>query len=177
MALLVQQVQTGNAGANPIEFVEQSTGEWTLRFLLLSLAATPVAQILKSAWPIRLRRMVGLYAFFYATAHLLAYLVLDQYLNWRDVLADLAEKPFIVAGFLSFLIMLPLAVTSNRLAVKRLGKRWKDIHNWVYFAAVSALLHYVWLAKGDRIEPLIYLLVLLFLLAYRLTRLLGSSSR
>ncbi len=170
--LIVWSVVSGNAGPNPVEAIEKQTGEWSLRFLLLSLAMTPMAQIVKSIWPVKLRRMIGLFAFFYVVVHLLAYVILDQTLNVSYIIEDIFERPFITAGFVAFLIMLPLALTSNRFMVKKLGKQWKALHRMAYVAGVAGVLHYVWLAKGDQIEPLVYLAVLLLLLAYRLPALL-----
>lgn len=168
LGLLVLSVFTGTAGPNPIEVIEEVTGEWALRFLLLTLCATPLTRWFKWLWPARLRRMIGLFAFFYATLHLLVYVWLNH--NWvlRDILYEVIEKPFITAGFLSFVILVPLAVTSNKLSVKALRTRWKAMHQWVYFAAVLGVLHYIWLARGDRLEPIVYLVVLLVLLVIRL---------
>jgi len=168
LGLLVLSVLTGTAGPNPIEVIEEVTGEWALRFLLLTLCATPLTRWFKWLWPARLRRMIGLFAFFYATLHLLVYVWLNH--NWvlRDILSEIIEKPFITAGFLAFVILVPLAVTSNKLSVKALRTRWKAMHQWVYFAAVLGVLHYVWLARGDRLEPIVYLVVLLVLLVIRL---------
>ena len=172
---LVISVVTGSIGANPVEGIEHATGEWALRFLLLSLCATPLAQYLRWAWATRVRRMIGLFAFFYVFLHVLTYLWLDHFWVWRDIFLEVLEKPFITVGFLSLLILIPMALTSNRFAVKRLGKRWKMLHKWVYFAAVFAVLHFVWLAKGDQIEPIIYLAILLVLLVLRLPSLLRGS--
>ena len=168
LGLLVLSVFTGTAGPNPIEVIEEVTGEWALRFLLLTLCATPLTRWFKWLWPARLRRMIGLFAFFYATLHLLVYVWLNH--NWvlRDILYEVIEKPFITAGFLAFVILVPLAVTSNKLSVKALRTRWKAMHQWVYFAAVLGVLHYIWLARGDRLEPIVYLVVLLILLVIRL---------
>ncbi len=171
-AYLVFIVITGNAGANPIEYIEKNTGEWSLRFLLLSLAMTPFAEITKSLHPIKLRRMVGLFAFFYVFLHVLTYAVLDQSLNLNDIVADVLERPFITAGFVSTLILIPLALTSNRFMVAKLKSRWKALHRWVYIASIAAILHYIWLAKGERIEPIVYLVVLMLLLGYRVRKLL-----
>jgi len=175
IAKLTHSVVTGNAGANPVETVEHETGEWALRFLLLSLCASPITRQFKWLWPIRLRRMIGLFAFFYVCCHLLAYLWFDHAWIWSDIGREFFDKPFITAGVLSFLILLPLAITSNRASVRALGKRWKSLHNWVYFAAMFAVLHYVWLAKGDRIEPLVYLVITVLLLAIRLPESLKRS--
>ena len=170
LGLLVLSVFTGTAGPNPIEVIEEVTGEWALRFLLLTLCATPLTRWFKWLWPARLRRMIGLFSFFYATLHLLVYVWLNH--NWvlRDILYEIVEKPFITAGFLCFVILLPLAVTSNKASVKALGIRWRGLHQWVYFAALLGVLHYVWLAKGDRLEPIVYLVILVFLLMVRLPK-------
>ncbi len=175
LALLVVSVLTGSIGPNPVEGIEQATGEWALRFLLLSLCATPLTLHLRWAWAARVRRMIGLFAFFYASLHVLTYLWLDHFWVWLDIVLEIVEKPFITAGFLAFVVLVPLAVTSNRFAVRRLGKRWKALHKWVYFAAVFAVLHFVWLAKGDRLEPVVYLAILLILLILRLPAVLRSN--
>lgn len=175
LVLLAVAVFTGNAGANPIETVERDTGEWTLRFLCLTLFATPLSRLFKTAWPVRLRRMIGLFAFFYAALHLLSYLWLDHWFAWSDILADILKRPYVTIGFLSFLILLPLAVTSNRWAVKKLARRWAALHRWVYLAAVLGVIHFVWLTKGDQLEPVIYLLIILGLLAYRMGVLLKAD--
>ena len=175
LALLVYSVLTGGAGANPVETVERTTGEWTLRFICLSLMATPLSRLFKKAWPVRLRRMIGLFAFFYAALHLLSYVWLDHWFAWSDILADVVERPYITAGFLSFLILLPLAATSNRWSVKKLARRWNTLHRWVYLAAVLGVIHYVWLTKGDQLEPVVYLLIIIGLLVYRMVGVLKSS--
>lgn len=175
VVVLAIAVVSGNAGANPVETVERDTGEWTLRFICLSLFATPLSRWFKSAWPLRLRRMIGLFAFFYAALHLLSFLWLDHWFAWSDILADVFKRPYITAGVLSFLIMLPLAVTSNRWAVKKLARRWASLHRWVYLAAVLGIIHYVWLTKGDQIEPVVYLLIIIGLLAYRMVAVLRAS--
>lgn len=173
--VLAISVISGNAGANPVETVERDTGEWTLRFICLSLFATPLSRWFKSAWPVRLRRMIGLFAFFYAALHLLSYLWLDHWFAWSDVLADVLKRPYVTAGFLSFLILLPLAATSNRWAVKKLSRRWTALHRWVYLAAVLGIIHYVWLTKGDQLEPVVYLLIIIGLLTYRMMVVLRGS--
>ncbi len=175
VTLLAIAVISGNAGANPIETVERDTGEWTLRFICLSLFATPLSRLFKSAWPIRLRRMIGLFAFFYAALHLLSYLWLDHWFAWSDIVADVLERPYVTAGFLSFLILLPLAVTSNRWSVKKLSRRWTALHRWVYVAAVLGIIHYVWLTRGNQIEPVVYLLIIIGLLSYRMIAVLRAS--
>ena len=173
LASLVFALLTGKLGPNPIEVLTDETGEWALRFIILGLVLTPLRLWLKKPWPVQLRRMIGLFAFFYATVHLSIYLFLDQQLDLKAIMADLFERPYITAGSTAFLILLPLAVTSNRSMVKRLGKKWQALHRWVYIAACAAVVHYVWLAKGDRIEPYVYLAIVMALLIVRLKRALN----
>jgi len=175
-ASLVYALLTNQLGPNPIEALTDETGEWALRFIVLGLALTPLRWWLKKPWPVQLRRMVGLFAFFYALIHLSIYLILDQQLELSAILADILERPYITAGTVSFLILLPLAITSNRVMVKRLGKKWLSLHRWVYIAACAAILHYVWLARGDRIEPFVYLGLVMVLLAVRLVRNLKQAA-
>lgn len=168
---LVYAILNNQLGANPIEAITDFTGEWALRILLLSLAMTPLRMLLKKPWPIRLRRMVGLFAFFYVLTHLATYLVLDQQLAVSAIMSDILERPYITAGTLALLILIPLAMTSTKGMMKRLGKRWTSLHRLVYLAATAAIVHYVWLTRGDQIEPLIYLFVLFVLMLFRVKRL------
>jgi len=170
---LIYALLTGQLGANPIEAITAFTGEWALRILLLSLAMTPLRMIVKKPWPIRLRRMVGLFAFFYVLTHLLTYLLLDQQFDLSAIVSDLFERPYIAAGTVAFLILVPLAITSTKGMMKRLGKRWQSLHRLVYIAATAALVHYVWLTKGDQVEPLVYLMVLFALMLFRAKRLVS----
>lgn len=172
---LVVMLLTGRLGVNPIETLTDDTGELALRFLLLSLAATPLRHVLGRTWPLKLRRMLGLFAFFYALLHVLIWSVLDQQLDFAAMLSDLIERPYILAGFAAFSILVPLAATSNQAMVRRLRTRWASLHRWIYIAAAAAIVHYVWLVKGDRIEPFVYLAVLALLYLYRFKRLLASS--
>jgi len=167
---LVVAVVTGGAGPNPIEYITHVTGEWALRFLLLSLTMTPLRWITKSLVPTKFRRMIGLYAFFYVALHFTVYMVLDQQLDVAAIVDDLFKRTYIIAGFVSLVILIPLALTSTKAMMRRLGKRWKSMHRWVYVASVAAVLHYVWLAKGDQIEPLVYAAVLAVLLGARIWR-------
>jgi sulfoxide reductase heme-binding subunit YedZ len=167
---LLVSLLTNQLGANPIEALTDETGEWALRFIVLGLLLSPLRWWLKVTWPVQIRRMIGLFAFFYALVHLGIYLFLDQQLDLAAIVADLLERPYIAAGTVAFSILLPLAVTSNRKMVKRLGKRWQSLHRWVYIAACAAVVHYVWLAKGDRVEPLVYLAIVMVLLIVRLKR-------
>jgi sulfoxide reductase heme-binding subunit YedZ len=157
-------------GANPFEALTRESGEWTLRFLLLTLAMTPLRGLLQQGWPLQLRRMLGLYTWFYASLHLLTYLWFDQFFDWREIGVDLAKRPFIMAGMLGRLLLTPLALTSTRGMMRRLGRRWKPLHRSVYLIGVLAVLHYLLLVKADLLEPLIYAGLLALLLGYRLFR-------
>ncbi|HQS59295.1 MAG: sulfoxide reductase heme-binding subunit YedZ [Gallionellales bacterium 35-53-114] len=156
-------------GANPIEFITRSLGTWTLVFLLITLSITPMRNL--SGWPalIRLRRMAGLFAFFYALLHFITYLWLDQFFDLEAIYRDVIKRPFITLGFAAFVLMIPLAITSTNAMMKKLGgKRWQILHRLVYAVAIFAVLHYWWLVKKDITQPLIYAAVLAVLLAYRL---------
>lgn len=168
---LVFALFTNQLGANPIEAITDFTGETALRILLLSLAMTPLRMLFRKPWPIRLRRMVGLFAFFYVLMHLLTYLLLDQQLDGAAIIADIIDRPYITAGSVGFIILLALAVTSTKGMMKRMGKRWQLLHRLVYVATSAALLHFIWLTKGDQIEPIIYLAVFIVLMLFRTKRL------
>jgi sulfoxide reductase heme-binding subunit YedZ len=161
---------SGKLGPNPIDSLTDQTGTVAIRILLISLAVTPLRYLLKKTWPLRFRRMLGLFAFFYALVHVSIYAVLDQQLSLELIVDDLAERPYILAGTLSFLLLVPLAVTSTRKMVVRLGRRWSLLHRAVYLAAAAAVVHYVWLARGDVLEPFIYLWVLMLLFSIRLIK-------
>ena len=169
---LLQALFSGALGPNPIDALTDHTGTLAIRLLLISLALTPLRWLLKNTWPIKLRRMLGLFAFFYAFLHVSIYLLLDQQLDPLAIWEDLAERPYIMAGTVAFLILIPLAATSTRGMVRRLGRRWASLHRGVYIAAAAVVVHYVWLAKGDLIEPFVYLAILMLLLGYRFVRLL-----
>lgn len=166
--LLLWGAWRGDLGANPLETVTHTTGDWALRFLLLTLAMTPLRRLLGQAWPLQLRRMLGLFAFFYASLHLLVWLVLDQEMAWRNILADIAERPFVTVGFLAWLLLVPLALTSTRGAMRRLGRNWSRLHRLVYPIGILGVLHFLWLVKADLFEPLVYGVILALLLAFRL---------
>lgn len=170
--LLLQSLLTGQLGPNPIDTLTEQTGTLAIRMLLISLMLTPLRWLLKNTWPIRFRRMLGLFAFFYAMLHVTTYLLLDQQFDVLAIWSDLSERPYIVAGTVAFLILLPLAITSNRRMVKRLGARWLSLHRWVYIAGTAAVVHYVWLAKGDLIEPFVYLGLLVVLFSFRLIKMM-----
>lgn len=167
-ALLVHGVVRDSLGADPVAEITHATGTWALRLLLLGLALTPLRRLTGQAWPIRFRRLVGLYAFFYACLHLATWLVLDLGGFWRQVFDDLANRPYIMLGFAAWLCLLPLALTSTRGWMRRLGRRWGQLHKLVYGAAMLAVAHYLWLVKADLREPLVYAAVLALLLGIRL---------
>lgn len=155
-------------GANPIEFITHSTGTWTLVFMLVTLSVTPLRRITKQLWLIRLRRMLGLFAFFYACLHFTTYIWLDQFFEWDSIVKDVAKRPFITAGFAAFVLLIPLALTSTRGWIRRLGKQWMQLHRLIYLSAALGVLHFLWLVKADIREPMIYGAVLAALLGFRL---------
>ena len=157
-------------GANPIEAVTRASGDWALRFLLLTLLLSSLRRRLGWGLSVRLRRMLGLYAFAYAAVHVLLYLWLDQFFDWAAIGEDIRERPFILAGLLAFLALLPLALTSTRTMMRRLGARWKSLHRLVYGAGLLAVLHFWWMkeSKSDVSEPLWYAVLLGMLLLERL---------
>lgn len=167
----------GQLGANPIEFITRSLGTWTLVFLLLSLSITPLRKLSGWPWLIKLRRMLGLYAFFYALLHFITYLWLDQFFDLQAIYRDVLKRPFITVGFAAFALLLPLAFTSTNAMMKRLGgKRWQLLHRLVYPSAMLAVLHYWWLVKKDITQPLLYAAVLAILLGYRIAILLEKRT-
>ena len=167
-ASLLYRALHNKLGADPIAALTHGTGEWALRLLLLSLAMTPLRKILNKSWPIRFRRMIGLYAFFYACLHFCVYLFLDLGSYWSQIGADIIKRPFITVGFTAWLLLIPLAVTSNQWMMRKLKKNWLKLHKLVYIIGVLAVVHYYWLVKSDVREPLIYAGILLALFAVRL---------
>ena len=157
----------GDLGPNPAETIQLQTGIWTLRFLLLSLAITPVRRLTKWNRIIGYRRTFGLFAFFYATLHLSSYVVLDRYFDWSGVWEDVAKRPFITAGMVSFVLMVPLALTSTKGWIRRMGKRWTQLHRLVYASAIAGAIHYLWKVKVAVGSPVYYALILVVLLAFR----------
>ncbi|MCD6680309.1 MAG: sulfoxide reductase heme-binding subunit YedZ [Burkholderiaceae bacterium] len=157
--------------ANPVEFVQRSTGTWALAMLCITLAVTPLRRLSGWGWLMRLRRMLGLFAFFYACLHLLAYAWLDQWFDWNAIVDDVLDRPFITVGMTAFLLLIPLAMTSTNAMMRRLGRRWQELHRLVYAIAVLAVLHYWWhkAGKNDFSAPLAWALVVGGLLALRLT--------
>lgn len=156
-------------GANPVEFIQLTTGDWTLRFLVFTLCVTPFRKLLNLPDLIRFRRMLGLFAFAYVCFHFLTYLVLDQSFDFAAIWKDIAKRPFITVGFLGFLLLLPLAITSTAGWIRRLGgKRWQTLHRAIYFAAVCGVIHYYWKVKSDVRMPLVYGALVAILLLWRL---------
>ena len=165
--LLLQATLNDQLGANPIQTLHFRLGDWALRFLLLGLALTPIKIITKQAWPLRYRRILGLLAFFYASLHVLVYVVLDLSGSWTAFVDEVPKSPYILLGLLSYILLVPLAVTSTKYFQRRLAKRWFVLHSLVYFAALSACLHYMWLVKLDISLPLLYMGLLVILLSIR----------
>jgi sulfoxide reductase heme-binding subunit YedZ len=158
-----------NLGANPVETIRLFTGDWTLRILLITLAVTPLRRLTGWNAVIRVRRMLGLFAFFYAALHVISYVWLDQFFMWDLIIEDVYKRPYITVGFTAFMLLLPLALTSTNGMVRRLGgKRWQRLHQLVYIIAILGVVHFWWLVKSDIREPLIYAVVLALLLGYRL---------
>ncbi len=169
IAWLVVRFLTDRLGANPIAEVLNRMGFWTLTLLMATLACTPLKILTGWSWPLAVRRMLGLITFSYACLHFLIYVVLDQNLDWSEILKDIAKRKFITIGFLAFLLLVPLAVTSTNKMVKRLGfPRWKRLHRLIYVAGVAGVVHFVWRVKADLLQPMIFAGVLALLLAIRL---------
>jgi len=157
----------GSLGANPIEEITHVTGEWTLRWLLVSLSITPLRRLGGFPRIAPLRRTFGLLAFFYSCLHFLTWLALDHFFDWPEIFEDILERRFVTVGFLGFSMMLPLAVTSTKAMMRRLGRRWNTLHRLAYTAAICGVLHYIWLVKADLAAPLAHAAVLATLLGYR----------
>jgi len=157
-----------NLTANPIEFVERSLGTWALAVLMITLSMTPIKLLTGMVWQIQLRRMMGLFMFFYVCLHFLTYIWLDQSFDWMAIVKDIAKHPYVLVGFSAFVLAIPLAVTSNNAMVRRLRERWKQLHQLVYLIAILGVIHFWWLVKKDIREPLFYALVLALLLGIRL---------
>ena len=168
LASLVWKGFHGGLGANPIEKITHTTGDWTLTFLLITLSITPLRKLTRQYWLIGWRRMLGLFAFFYGTLHLMTWVWLDKFFDVHEMLADVAKRRFITAGMTAFALMIPLALTSTKWSIRKLGgKRWQALHRLIYFSAAAGVIHYIWLVKADLRKPLEYAAVLGVLLAYR----------
>lgn len=168
LVLLGFDMAGDDLGANPIEAIHIRLGDWALRFLCLTLLVTPLQNIFQWRGMADFRQLLGLYSWFYASLHLLAYLVLDQAWQWSLIARDLLESRYIWFGVFAYLVLLLLALTSSKAGKRSLGKRWKKLHRWVYPASVAAVLHYFWQLKGNLAEPVFYALALTLLLGFRL---------
>ena len=167
LALLGADAWLGRLGANPIEAITHETGTWTLRLLLLTLAVTPVRRVLGWTWLQRLRRMLGLFAFFYAFLHFMTYVWLDQFFLFDEMARDVIKRPFITVGALGFVLLIPLAVTSTNRMMRRLGRNWQRLHRLAYAIPALGVIHYLWLVKADIRAPLLYGAILVLLLGAR----------
>ena len=169
LVVLLYRAFTDGLGANPISYVTNWLGQWTFRLLLVGLALTPLRIVTGLAWPVLLRRLVGLFTFFYASLHFLVWILIDHFFNWDQMLADLVKRRYITVGMLALLLLIPLAVTSTNGMVKRLGgTAWRRLHRIVYLVGVLAALHFLWLAKGFRADAVLYAGILALLLGARL---------
>lgn len=167
-ALLAFQWYAGSLSANPISDVTNTTGTWTLRFLMIALSVTPLRKLTGWNWLLQFRRMIGLFAFFSVTLHFFTYIYLDQFFLWDEIFADIRKRPFILVGFTSFVLMIPLALTSTDSITKWLGaRRWRRLHRIVYGIALGGVVHYLWLVKADTHRPLAYGAILVALLTAR----------
>jgi methionine sulfoxide reductase heme-binding subunit len=167
-AYLTYGLFTDGLGANPAEALQTQTGIWALRFLVLTLAVTPVRRLTGWNRVIQYRRMLGLFAFFYAFLHLLAYAVLDRYFDFAGVWEDVVKRPFITAGMVAFVLMVPLAITSTKGWIRRLGRRWQLLHRLIYVSAVAGAIHYLWKVKIIAGSPVYYAVIIAALLAFRI---------
>ncbi len=169
LAVLVWKGFQNELGANPVEFVEHWTGDWTIRFLIITLCVTPFRKLLHVPQLIRFRRMLGLFAFFYVCLHFSTWIWLDRFFNLSDMWADMLKRRFITVGFAGFVLLIPLAITSTKGWIRRLGgKRWQLLHRAIYLSAIAGVIHYYWQVKSDERKPLQYAAVVGALLAWRL---------
>ena len=167
LMLLLWDAFQQQLGANPVEALLHRSGDWSIRLLLITLAISPLRKLTGRGWPLRYRRMLGLFAFFYALLHFTVYLWLDRGLSWREISVDIIERPYITLGFVAFLILLALAVTSTRGMMRRLGKHWTALHQWVYAAGLFGVIHFLWLVKTDYREPVLYMAIFIILMLFR----------
>jgi sulfoxide reductase heme-binding subunit YedZ len=169
LARLGWKAYAGLLGANPIEVITHSTGDWTLIFICITLAVTPIRMLTRQYWLARFRRMLGLFAFFYGVLHFTTYIWLDKFFDVHEMIKDVAKRPFITAGFTAFVLMIPLAITSTKGWIRRLGgRRWNWLHKLIYVSAIAGVVHYVWLVKADLTKPIRYAVVVGLLLSYRI---------
>ena len=168
LAKLIVLGYQDHLGANPIEKILRNTGFWTLTFLSLTMAVTPLRQLTQRVWLGRFRRMLGLFAFFYGVLHFSTYLVLDQFFDWANIVKDISKRPYITVGFSALVLMTPLALTSTDAMLKRLGgRRWRQLHRLVYLITAAGVAHFWWLVKKDISQPVIFAVLLMISLAIR----------
>jgi sulfoxide reductase heme-binding subunit YedZ len=172
---IVGQAVFGRLGANPVEAITHQTGDWTLRFLLLTLSLTPIKRWSGISAVIRFRRMAGLFVYFYASCHFLIWFLADHGLDIGSMLDDIIKRPYITVGFTALVLLTPLAITSNQWSMRKLGKQWKRLHSLVYATIVLAVIHFLWLVKADYLEPMIYAVIALVMLLARLERFKSSN--
>jgi len=165
---LLYNAWAGDLTANPIEYITHFTGDWSLIFLLATLSVTPLRKIFGWNEVIKLRRMLGLFAFFYVLLHFSTYMVLDHFFDFQRIVKDVYKRPYVTAGFTAFVLLIPLAATSTTAMIRRLGKRWQQLHRLVYVAAIAGVVHFYWLVKADTRRPVQYGAILALLLGYRL---------
>ena len=164
---LVINAITDNLGVNPVETLTHETGEWALRFLLFTLCITPLRRLTHANWLIKLRRMLGLFAFFYAVLHFITYVWLDQFFDWQEILIDIPKRPFITIGFVSLVLLIPLVITSTNAMQRRLKKKWLMLHKLIYVIPMLVVIHFIWSLKADYSEPLFYTFIFLVLMSMR----------
>lgn len=167
-AMIVYDSVNNQLGADPIQTLHFRTGDWALRFLLVTLTMTPLQLMFQSITPLRFRRMFGLFTFFYACLHFAVWLVLDQSLNIQFMMEDIPESPYIIVGLIAFTLLIPLAMTSTNAMMARLGQRWFQLHKLIYIVAVLGLIHFFWLTKLDTTEPIVYAIIFAILMMFRL---------
>jgi methionine sulfoxide reductase heme-binding subunit len=175
-AYLIYGVWTASLGANPAETIQLQTGRWAFKFLLLTLAITPLRRLTRWNVVIQYRRMLGLFAFYYASLHFASYIVLDQYFDWAAMLADIRKRPFITIGFTAFVLLVPLALTSTRGWIRRLGRKWQTLHRLIYVTAVCAAIHFLWKVKVASGDAVLYAAIVLLLLGFRVVDWLRKRS-
>jgi sulfoxide reductase heme-binding subunit YedZ len=169
LGIILGHILNHDFDANPPQLIEHATGDWTIRFLVITLAVTPLRKILHVPQLIRFRRMLGLFAFFYVCLHFTTYIWLDKFFSWPAIWDDLHKRSYIIAGFTGFVLLIPLAITSTAGWIRRLGgKRWQMLHRLIYAAAIAGVIHYYWLVKSDERSPLFYGFLVVILLAWRL---------
>ncbi len=169
LAGVIVDTVNNQLGANPIEALHIRLGDWALRFLCITLAITPLQKLTKWRGMTEYRQLFGLCAFFYATLHVVVYIVVDQNFMWKMIAQDIIESPYVWFGVIAYLILFALAMTSSKAAKKRLGKNWKKLHRLIYIASGAAIIHYFWQLKGNLAEPVLYLVLLIVLLGFRVS--------